>query len=129
MKRIRENCFYNSGIEEIILPRMPKKIPQRVFNGCKNLKQICVKEGYTIDAREYVKNSVKIVPARMTAGKQSLRDLKRQKDVVIPEGIEKIENGWLWGMEVESVTIPASVKEIQARAFSCCKNLTTVTFK
>ena len=45
------------------------------------------------------------------------------KDVVIPEGIEKIGNHWFWGSGIESVTVPASVREIGPDAFYKCKSL------
>ena len=45
------------------------------------------------------------------------------KDVVIPEGIEKIGNHWFWGSGIESVTVPASVREIETNAFYKCKSL------
>ena len=51
------------------------------------------------------------------------------KDVVIPEGTEKIGNHWFWRSEINSVIIPASVREIHARAFYDCRNLKRVVFQ
>ena len=39
-------------------------------------------------------------------------DIRRQKDAIIPEGPQKIEGTWFQYSQVESVTIPKSVKEI-----------------
>ena len=45
------------------------------------------------------------------------------KEIISPEGTEKIGNHWFWGSGIESVTVPASVKEIGADAFYKCKSL------
>ena len=55
-------------------------------------------------------------------------DLRKCKHVVIPEGTEKIGNYWFCDSEVESVEIPASVREIGAYAFYKCKSLKRVVF-
>ena len=49
--------------------------------------------------------------------------------MVIPKGIEKIGNRWFAGSDIESVTIPASARKIQADAFSCCRGLAKVEFE
>ena len=50
------------------------------------------------------------------------------KELIIPEGIEKIGKYWFCDSAVESVVIPASVKEICVDAFFKCMNLKEVTF-
>lgn len=51
-------------------------------------------------------------------------------NVAIPEGVTVIGNGSssIFGRNVESVTIPASVTEIADKAFYTCTGLTSVTF-
>ena len=51
-------------------------------------------------------------------------------NVAIPEGVTVIGNGSssIFGRNVESVTIPASVTEIADKAFDTCTGLTSVTF-
>ena len=49
--------------------------------------------------------------------------------MVIPDGIEQVRNEWFAGSNIESVTVPASVREIQVGAFSCCRSLAAVAFK
>ena len=63
------------------------------------------------------------------AGKQRVWDLRSLKQVVIPDGVEKIGSYWFYGTDVEEVTIPASVTEIGTEAFCSCKKLTKVTFQ
>ena len=61
-------------------------------------------------------------------GSTRVWDLRNLKQVVIPEGIERIGNQWFWGSDIESIEIPATAKEIGADAFYNCKNLKSVTF-
>ena len=49
------------------------------------------------------------------------------KEVDIPDGTEKIGSDWFKNTAIEIVKIPASVTEIEAKAFYNCKNLRRVT--
>lgn len=77
----------------------------------------------------HVKDSVIVLPADITVGCSSPRDVRKWKHVVIPEGIERIGQKWFMDSGVESVVIPASVREISANAFRCCKRLREVVFE
>ena len=55
-------------------------------------------------------------------------DLRKQKDVVIPDGVEKIGSYWFWDTDVENVLVPASVRELGIDAFHGCEKLKSVTF-
>ena len=61
-------------------------------------------------------------------GDLSIQDLRKMKNVVIPEGTEEIGNRWFYDSDVESVIVPASVAEIGAYAFCECGHLRRVTF-
>lgn len=67
-------------------------------------------------------------PAETMMGSVKVWDLRNCKEVIIPDGTERVGNHWFWGSDVESVKIPASVREIGADAFCNCKNLKSVTF-
>ena len=58
----------------------------------------------------------------------SLQSIRSLKNVVIPEGTERIGNKWFWGSRIESIEIPSSVKEIGEYAFCNCKNLKKIIF-
>ena len=59
-------------------------------------------------------------------GDRLLRDLRRQRDVVIPESVMEIGEWWFQYSEVESVTILRSVKNIGLCAFYDCDNFKRV---
>ena len=42
-------------------------------------------------------------------GNKFLRDIRRQKSVIIPDGVQEIGDHWFKGTAIESVTIPESV--------------------
>ena len=67
-------------------------------------------------------------PPETMVGNARVLDLRDCKEVVIPEGVEKIGNQWFWGSKIETVEIPASVREIGADAFGNCRDLKSVTF-
>lgn len=66
-------------------------------------------------------DSVIICPILETiVGNVRVQYLRELKDVIVPNNIERIGN-WFWKAEIESVTVPASVREIGADAFYRCK--------
>ena len=60
-------------------------------------------------------------PLDSTVQGVSVWGLRKLRDVVIPEGTEKIGGYWFWGSRIKSVEIPASVTEIGTCAFHGCK--------
>lgn len=117
-----------SGVEEIILPNTLKDMCENAFKGCERLEIVWVEEGCAVNVKNNVNCSVMVLSLNAMVGKQSLRNLRRQKDVVIPEGTECIGEKWFVKSEVESVIIPASVAAIGNEAFRDCKSLKRVTF-
>ena len=57
-----------------------------------------------------------------------VQDLRSVREVIIPDGTEKIGSCWFWGSGVEGVDIPASVVEIGIAAFRRCTKLKRVAF-
>lgn len=74
-----KGVFGNSGLEEITLPSTLKQIFGPLFNGCKFLKAVMVRDGCTADFKlmECLGDSVTILPPRETmAGQVPLWDLR-----------------------------------------------------
>lgn len=67
--------------------------------------------------------------SKVLLGNYFIWDLPELREVVIPDGVEKVEDYQLYNGNVESVTIPASVREICPNAFCDCRKLLNVTFK
>lgn len=88
---------------------------------------VYVEDGCGLNIRNYVEDSVMILPVMV--GDKPLRDLRRLSEVVIPEGVETIESNWFSHSDIESVTIPKSVKVIEKYAFYKCEKLNRVSFQ
>ena len=71
-------CFQNSGLEEIALPMALKKIDDRVFESCDNLRSIYLDEGCEASIyKAKILNSVAINLSRETiVGNIKLLDLR-----------------------------------------------------
>ena len=90
---------------------------------------IWVEDGCAVDIRGSVNNSVAIISASQKAnGYTFFTNLRKQKNVVIPEGVQVFGEQWFKNSKIESIIVPSSVKEIGPSAFCDCKNLTKVIF-
>lgn len=125
LEKIGEKCFRGSGIEEITIPKSVKDIDEETFYGCENLQIIYVEDGCAADfCWIKISDSTKVGPLPETmAGSEKVWDLRNCKHAIIPVGVEKIENNWFWGSDIECVTISASIREIGDNAFRNCKRL------
>ena len=102
----------------------------RAFSRCERLGTIYVEDGCGCYlSRADVPVSARIVfPQETAVSGVPLSRLRELKKVVVPEGVEKIESDWFQGSEIESVTIPSSVKEICTSAFCNCEKLRHMAF-
>ena len=57
---VGEECFFESGIEEIALPGTLAEICKSAFTKCSCLKTIWVREGCALDVRKYVGKDVEV---------------------------------------------------------------------
>ena len=122
-------CFAGE-IAEITLPRTLKTIHHKTFADCACLRNIYAEDGCDA-ALSQARGShpVKVgPPPGTTAGSVSVWALRELRDVVIPEGTERVGSYWFWGSNVESVGIPASAREIGTEAFCYCASLRKVSF-
>lgn len=95
-------CFYSaSNLTSISLPATIEKLPYGCFYGCSYLSSIQLPE------------KLKILESGCFAGSENL------KKIVLPQTLEKIGDGcFVCRFEgLETITIPASVKEIGKAAF------------
>lgn len=122
------SAFQNSGIEEIVLPSKLKHIDPNAFSSCDSLRIIWTEDSCTADIASAISDSVAVLQKSMKLGDQLLWDLRRQKELVIPGGTERIGRCWFCCSDAESVTVPASVRELGDEAFCNCRQLLGVKF-
>ena len=122
LEKIGSGCFQNSGLEEITLPKALTDVDYCAFDGCRNLRTIYVEDGCEADLSSLrLQDSTQAGPLPETmVGNVRVWDLRGRKDIVIPEGVERIGNYWFWDSGIENVTVPASVREIGTDAFCYC---------
>lgn len=85
-----------------MLPKTLKNIDFYAFGNCKNLKVIYVEEGCGTSLCDVsIPYSTKVGPLpEAMLGNMRIWDLRRLKDVVIPDGVERIGNYWFWGSDI-----------------------------
>lgn len=121
--------FCGSGLEEVVLPGTLREVSGPVFRGCDRLRIVWLGEGCTANVRDSVGESVQIRPKREAIiGGVLFWGLHAIRELVIPDGFERVWDYQLRDSGVERVTIPPSVLEICARAFCGCKALKVVEF-
>lgn len=98
---------------------------------CDALKAVYFTGDYCDDHQKLnVPKTTKIGPSPdAMAGKFRVWDLRKLKDVVIPEDIDRVGNYWFYNSSIQRVQIPASVIEIGTCAFYGCRQLRYAKFQ
>ena len=128
MEYVGGECFSCSGIEEITLPSTLKEIGKKAFENCDSLKTVWVEDDFALDLANVVRSSVKILSRLARVGDQLLLDIRKIKQVIMPDGAGEVGDHWFWGSQIGSITVPASVKKFGTGAFDGCWNLKSVIF-
>lgn len=148
-KRAFAGCL---NLEKLILNDTLKNIDQNAFSGCKSLKKIDLPDSIqdigstafydTYFTESVISNSGKIfyycpivkgrktytVPDTIKVIKgMAFRDDRELEEIILPEGLEKIEKRAFYGLNIKSIIIPASVKELSEDSFLFCKNIENAT--
>lgn len=153
VERIGERAFANcSNLKKLILNDSLKKVDCHAFSGCKALKKLelpdLIEEVHSsafydtyftkpvisrsgkifyycpvVKGRKKYKvpNTVKVIRS------DAFEDNGELEEVILPEGLEKIERSAFYSMNIKSINIPASVKELSEASFLFCKNIENVT--
>lgn len=124
LQEIQVGAFQNcTSLTEIVIPDSVRRIGEDAFSGCKNLKRIVIPDSVTsIGARAfYGCTSLEevVLPAGLkTLSSQLFLECSSLKTAVIPQSVTRIEAGCFQGTGLETVTIPASCKDIREHAFA-----------
>ena len=79
------------------------------------------------DAEVIIPSVIKTFPVLSISGYYASSSFKNVTKVNLPEGLRIIDDYAFSNSNLESITIPDSVKSIESSAFYSCKNLKTVT--
>lgn len=131
VKTIGNNAFYEcKKLTSLQIPNGVTAIETGAFGGCTNLSSVSIPSTVT---------NFGGTPFGSTPWLRSLGDFAvvnnvllcyqgKDKNVIIPNGINVIGASSFWTTTIESVTISDSVTSIGDRAFADCDNLTSISF-
>ena len=102
---------------------------QRLFVDCDNVI-VYVKPGMKLNIDECIEDTVIVhIPSYSTMVRgTTLGKLRDLRDARLPDGLPVIGEKLFACSDIESVTVPANIIEIQEEAFACCRKLKQVFF-
>ncbi|MCM1556925.1 MAG: leucine-rich repeat domain-containing protein [Anaeroplasma bactoclasticum] len=104
----REVFYYNSTIEEIIMPDQIKTVGLFAFRECHNLRSI------------RLSNSIE------TLGDSCFWNCVSLTEINLPTSLKRIDPYAFWNTAITTIDIPENVEEIGLGAFNNCSQLETV---
>ena len=119
---IGECAFHNSGITSVTIPKSVTEIRQAAFSYCYNLTDACY-DGTEAQWQEISIGSNNEYLTGAAIHYQSAATL------TLPASLKKIEAEAFEGITAEVIVVPATVTEIGSKAFANCPNLRKVIFR
>lgn len=131
LKKVGARAFMQTSLESITIGS-DIEYEEYAFDGCKNVKELIIKEGVTEipDALFYGFENCTTVKLPSTLKKIGYRAFDRlgATEIELPEGLEEIGEEAFENSEIKELKIPASVTKIGDRAFYSMDKLTKVEF-
>ena len=139
LERIGVSAFRGSGLEEVVFPTSLMSVSPSAFQLCRRLRSALLNEGLrSLGVREFVDReayegsvfedtaleSVHIPSTVETIGNDTFSQCAGLKTITLAEGLETI--GGLWKSNVETMTLPRTLKFAVANTFWGCQHLGTV---
>lgn len=131
-----ERAFYGcSSLKEMTVPSKVTTIYDGTFFNCAKLAKVSLPDTITSIGANAFKGSNNIVlegdklPSSLqTIGESAFDGCKNIKgELVLPEGVTKIDSYAFSGTNITSITIPSKTTSLQANAFLACRELKEVT--
>ena len=131
LKEIGDRAFMQTKLESIVI-KPGIKMGEYVFDQCKNMKSVEIKEGvtkiekgmlYALEGCETIK-----LPSTLKEIGYRAFDRLALEQIELPEGLETIGEEAFQSSKLTSLEIPASVNKIGPRAFYSSKELSAVSF-
>ena len=129
IERIGENAFEDAGVTSIIFPNSLKDVYANAFYYCDNLKELTLNEGLnSIGSQAFLGTKISSVTIPSSVTQLSSKDIfNKDCEITLRNGFEKINRNITGVLQYQkSITIPASVKEIEEGAFKDFKELKEV---
>ncbi len=112
------NVITHSQIKELFIPKNLTIMREGAIVSCKELTSIVVEEGNPVfDSRDNSNAIIKTATNTLILGTNT-----------IPQGVEVLGRQCFFGLSIESITIPNSVRIIGEGAFEQCENLKKIEF-
>lgn len=110
LEKISYRAFYGcKKLKQIVIPASVKSLGDDVFGNCESLTSMQIDSDYVLD----------VVMDKLGKG-------CGLKNVIIGDAIKRIRESTFEGAKIETITLGASVGEIDDKAFYRCYNLETV---
>ena len=139
LEQLSDDCFYESGLEEITIPSSVTVIKDRVFFYCRNLRKIIFQEGSTLQEicgfcfSSSGLEELTAPPGPRKIDSRAFAQCEGLKRVTLNEGLEALNDlaykGVFESSGVEEMTLPSTLKEICEFTFNNCNSLRTIYVK
>lgn len=113
LERIEDYALAYAGIDELIMPDSVVEVQGSICYECPNLKRVVISDS--------------LKELGQQAGWNCFYGCENLDDVTLGSSLEVIGNGCFAYSKIESIHIPASVKQINYAAFAACSELSQVT--
>ena len=124
--RLYNYTFYScASLKSVTIPSSVEAIEDRVFVGCTSLASVTI----AAENQKYSSQSNVIYNKTASGGITSIKFIPEalSGDIVIPEGVTVIESGAFRARAIETLSLPATLRQIGSYAFTDCHSLTEVT--
>ena len=123
-------AFRESGIVRVKLPSTLKRIEGSTFQGCRNLRTICLPEKLAhIGEKCFYQGaleSVRLPPVLKVVETATFLGCRNLKRAEFAEGLERISPSAFFESGIERIEFPASLRTIGQAAFARCESLRSV---